>query len=68
MTAGISLEAEQIAIEHWRWMQNDGPSRNHSSIYMMLGRPAPDSFLGPDGVIQTMAEIWMEELADGRDA
>jgi len=61
-------EAEQIAIEHWLWINRQGLNRNHSSIYEMLGLEAPWDFRGSDGIIETMAQIWMMELACGRDA
>ena len=63
----LMKEAEEIAVEHWLWLRQQAPRRNHASVYKMLGRPPPQAFEGPEGIIKTMAEIWMEELADGRD-
>lgn len=64
----LSQKAETIAVEHWLWLRRAAPCRNHASVYKMLERPSPQAYEGPDGIIKTMAEIWMEELADDRDA
>tara|TARA_R100000315_G_C5212068_1_gene126065 strand:- start:737 stop:940 length:204 start_codon:yes stop_codon:yes gene_type:complete len=63
----LMKEAEEIAVEHWLWLRQQAPRRNYTSIYKMLGRPPPRTYEGPNGIIETMAEIWMEELAGGRD-
>jgi len=62
-----TAKAEQIALDHWRWMKKQKRTFSYDSIYIAANQTPPASFEGGDGIVQLLAEIWLKEAANGRD-